>query len=105
MFLKQRMHPKLPDYRELDGMAEPASSNLTEVAEVATTTVASLATTALKAAVELATTAVPRVAETTRAALASPATYLPATSTSSSQLSETGSTTTPLGVASLCQVT
>jgi len=101
------MHPKLPDYHELEGMAETAANNLTAVAEVAATTVASLATTGMAAARELATTVAPAVLEATRAVLAttstSPAgqeTYLAATTTTLPVL--TGSTTR---AADQCQVT
>jgi len=68
--LKRKMHPKLPDYRELEGMADAAASNLTMVAEVVVTTVKSLATTGMEATREMATTVAPMVTEATRAVLA-----------------------------------
>ena len=101
------MHPKLPDYRELEGMAEMTANNLTMVADVVATTVRSLATAGMEATRGMATTVAPTVTEATRAALATttspPAgqgTYFAATTTSS--LPEFSSTTR---VAEQCQVT
>jgi len=101
------MHPKLPDYRELEGMAEVTANNFTMVAEVVATTVKSLATTGMEATREMAITVAPMVTEATRAVLAttsSPSagqgTYLAATSTT---LPALASSTTR--AADQCQVT
>ena len=101
------MHPRLPHYRDLEGMAETAASNLTEVAEVVATTMKGLATAGLEVARGVSTTAAPTVTEATRAVLASttsspagPGTYFAATTASS--LPTFSSTTR---VAEQCQVT
>jgi len=101
------MHPRLPDYRDLEGMADTAANNLTVVAEVVATTVKGLTMTGMEAARELATTVAPTVMEATRAVLAttsSPSagqdTYLAATTTT---LPALASSTTR--AADQCQVT
>ena len=100
------MHPKLPDYRELEGMAETAANHLTAVAEVVTTTVKGLTTAGVEAVREIVTTVAPTVMEATRQALATTTTPQAGQSTYLTAATITlPAVTSTIRAAKQCQVT